>query len=212
MPQGKALPEDEPERTVVLRVPAAAGRDAAPRGSGGSGRPAGSAGAPPEPARRHSPGAVLAGAASVLVLVAVGAFVVGTGGGGKAGDAAPAASPAVPGTQGPSGGVRCSGDDCTGHDPEAMGCGGPHARTVAQAPVDGAHVEIRYSGACRAAWARVTGAARGDTLSVTARDAAQEETVGEAGEAYTPMVAAADPAAPSACVVSAAGPRGCVEG
>jgi len=90
-----------------------------------------------------------------------------------------------------------------------MGCGCPHARTVAEAVMGDARVEARYSEACEAAWARVAGAAPGDTLRITVAEASQRGEVGEPGETYTPMIAAADPDAPTACVTTPAGTERC---
>ena len=65
-------------------------------------------------------------------------------------------------------GVECSGADCTGQDPENMGCGGELAQTANSVTVGTTLVEVRYSKTCEAAWARITQAAPGDQVDVTA--------------------------------------------
>ncbi|MEE1939425.1 DUF2690 domain-containing protein [Streptomyces sp. TRM 70361] len=172
--------------------------------------PPGPAG-PPSPARRPL-GPLLAGAASALVLVATGAFVLSLRGEGEGAAAPSATSSPSASAPAPPEGVECDGPDCTGRDPEAMGCGGRHAETVADAMLGETYVEVRYSEVCRAAWARASGAGPGDTLRITAAEAAERGEVGESGEAYTPMVAAADPKAPSACLVTPEGTERCTAG
>lgn len=109
-------------------------------------------------------------------------------------------------------GVKCTGATCTGEDPEGMGCGGAHARTTASAWIGGAYVETRYSEVCAAAWARISAAALGDTLTVGPAGAtgpAQRTRIGGTAAAYTPMLAATAPAAVRACVTLASGVHGC---
>ncbi|MFE5510195.1 DUF2690 domain-containing protein [Streptomyces sp. NPDC056529] len=60
-----------------------------------------------------------------------------------------------------------------------MGCGGPLAVTVARARVGAVGVEVRHSAACSASWARITGAAPGDTVSVEVAGATERATVPE---------------------------------
>jgi len=170
---------------------------------------------------RRPAGTIAAGAASALVLVAVAAFVLSAGvkggtdeeaGNGERTTAPPVSSPTASGEPARSAGAECGGEDCTGRDPEAMGCGGPHVRTVAEAVVGEARVEVRYSEACGAAWARVSGAGPGDTLRITTAEASQHGEVGASGRARTLMVAAATPGAASACVTTPAGAQGCTAG
>ncbi|QNE75471.1 DUF2690 domain-containing protein [Streptomyces finlayi] len=155
--------------------------------------------------------------------VAVGAVLLAApgDGGGKDG-AKPSASPATKAPALPAG-VECAGADCTGQDPEAMGCGGELARTVARATVGGSLVEVRYSKTCAASWARITEAAPGDTVRISAGGQGQDGTVstdagagGDAGadpvadtDAYTPMVAVGKPADAKACAVLVSGTKGC---
>ncbi|MEU7033985.1 DUF2690 domain-containing protein [Streptomyces sp. NPDC046237] len=113
-------------------------------------------------------------------------------------------------------GVKCTGAGCTGQDPEAMGCGGTFATTVSRSPVGAAGLlEVRHSGTCGAAWVRVTGAAPGDTLSITAgtgAGASQDTTVGADPDAYSPMVAVVNATDATACVTRTSGARVCTGG
>ncbi|MEU7280257.1 DUF2690 domain-containing protein [Streptomyces sp. NPDC045431] len=157
---------------------------------------------------------VLAGVLGVL-LVAVGAYLVsGLGGdedgpGGTPVAKSPSASPSTSASEPVPEGVKCTGDDCTGQDPEAMGCGGQYATTVASATVGTAKVEVRYSKTCGAAWARLTQAKAGDTVRITSGDATQNGAVKIDTDAYTPMVAAAEAADAKACATLATGTKGC---
>lgn len=51
----------------------------------------------------------------------------------------------------------CYSSGCTGLDPVAEGCSGDPT-TIASNSEDGFTIEIRYSGACHAVWARATSA------------------------------------------------------
>lgn len=158
------------------------------------------------------------GVLGALLVVTAALLLVDLGGsgGGAAPVAAPPPSTAPPTTQRASlpPGVGCSGPDCTGRDPEAMGCGGPLATTVARARVGTARVEVRYSATCAAAWARITGAAPGDTVSVEAGGAARRATVAPGAaaaetDAYTSMLAVDSGTAAKACGTLVSGSRGC---
>ncbi|WP_394817137.1 DUF2690 domain-containing protein, partial [Streptomyces griseus] len=108
-------------------------------------------------------------------------------------------------------GVECSGADCTGQDPEAMGCGGEFARTVASAVVGGSKVEVRYSKVCSAAWARLTEAAIGDTVQITGGEDPQNGEVMGDTDAYTPMVAVKKASDAKACATLTSGTKGCTD-
>ncbi|MFI9112155.1 helix-turn-helix domain-containing protein [Streptomyces venezuelae] len=203
-------------------------RDAAgpePRGAIGT-EPRGAAARAPRRPEASAPAAsprrtVLLYAVGVLgALLVVTAALLLVDLGGSGGGAAPAAAPPVttapPTTQRASlpPGVGCSGPDCTGQDPEAMGCGGTLATTVARARVGTARVEVRYSATCAAAWARITGAAPGDTVSVEAGGAARRATVAPGAaaaetDAYTSMLAVDSGTAAKACGTLVSGGRGC---
>ncbi|MBP0461079.1 DUF2690 domain-containing protein [Streptomyces montanisoli] len=160
---------------------------AAPGGHGGSGRSGGKAAAPAPAPTATDPAATASPSPSA--------------------SASASAGPSLPG------GVRCAPGACAGEDPEATGCAGGNASTLAAARVGGAYVEVRYSATCRAAWARVTGAPSGATLRITPGGspvaAGAEADAGAGVGTYTPMVAAADPHGLRACLTPAHGPRGC---
>ncbi|MFD3971357.1 DUF2690 domain-containing protein [Streptomyces cyaneofuscatus] len=110
----------------------------------------------------------------------------------------------------PPAGVECQGADCAGQNPDEMGCGGDHARTVSAAQVGAARVEVRYSEVCSAAWARLTEAGAGDTVTITGGGAADAQNGAvTVTEAYTPMVAVKKAADAKACATLTAGTKGC---
>ncbi|KQX59067.1 MULTISPECIES: DUF2690 domain-containing protein [unclassified Streptomyces] len=178
--------------------------------------------APTPASRRHRVLLYVVGTLGALLVVTAALLLVDLGGSDGADDRAAAPSPttAPPATRPPSlpPGVRCAGADCTGQDPEAMGCGGELATTVARARVGTALIEVRYSGTCGAAWARITGAAPGDTVSVEAASTVRNATVAPdadtaaATDAYTPMVAVGSGTAARACGALANGREGCTAG
>ncbi|MYW34354.1 DUF2690 domain-containing protein, partial [Streptomyces sp. SID2119] len=107
-------------------------------------------------------------------------------------------------------GVECQGAECAGQNPDEMGCGGDHARTVSTAQVGAARVEVRYSEVCSAAWARLTEAGAGDTVTITGGAAADAQNGAvTVTEAYTPMVAVRKAADAKACATLTAGTKGC---
>ncbi|EFG65213.1 conserved hypothetical protein, partial [Streptomyces sp. SPB074] len=101
-------------------------------------------------------------------------------------------------------GVRCAGTGCGGKDPEAMGCGGELARTTDRATVGSRLVEVRYSEVCGAAWARITQAGPGDTVTARVGGHAQRATVEDTGDAYTRMLSVPAPGRARACAEVAA--------
>ncbi|MFF8508694.1 helix-turn-helix domain-containing protein [Streptomyces sp. NPDC015492] len=165
------------------------------------------------------------GIVGALLVVTAALLLVDLGGSeGPGGDdraAAPTTTTAPPTTR-PADlppGVRCAGSDCTGRDPEEMGCGGPLATTVARAVVGGAQVEVRHSETCGASWARLSGGAPRDTVTIRVGDAERSATVAEGADtvatgtdAYTPMVAVPPGAAAQACGLLADGGEGCTTG
>ncbi|MEU2546450.1 DUF2690 domain-containing protein [Streptomyces roseolus] len=167
--------------------------------------------------RRASPLLYVAGIVGAALVVIAAVLLVDLGGTGKA----PAAAPPPPATTtaptpGPSlpEGVRCTGADCGGLDPEDMGCGGPLATTVARARVGTALVEVRHSEACAAAWARISGGAPGDEVSVQAGTAVRVAYVladGDGG-AYTAMIPVPSGGAARACAALTGGEDGCTGG
>lgn len=199
--------------------------------SGGYGHPSAGYGSPPsghgEPPHRGSDRrgrpsgggsrrmvTFVAGVVGVLVVIAGAFFLLNDGGGEENEGAKPSPSPTVSREQKLPPGVKCGGDDCTGKDPEAMGCGGDLVTTAATATVGTAAVEVRYSKTCGTAWARVTQAAQGDEVRISAAGRNQQTgTVSGVGDtvAYTPMVAVKSPADAEACVTTASGVEGCTE-
>ncbi|WP_030855470.1 XRE family transcriptional regulator [Streptomyces griseus] len=170
----------------------------------------------PAPGRRRrvSPLLYAAGALGAALVVTAAVLLADLGGSAAPPAAAPPPPAATTVSPSPSAlpdGVRCTGADCDGQDPERMGCGGPHATTVARVRVGTALVEVRRSSVCAAAWARITGAAAGDEVSVRAGAAVRAERVPGSGDtdAYTPMVAVPPGGGVRACASRPDGTEGC---
>lgn len=208
--RASAVPE---QRGSLARVPRQPGPASVPD-SGGPGEGGARAGRAPgrETGRRRRVTMFLAGAVGAFLLTAAAVLLTDFGGGGDAVDAVaattPSGQPAGSAPQLPAG-VDCEGADCTGQDPEAMGCGGRFADTVARATVDGGLLEVRYSETCGAAWARLTQASTGDTVRITAGPAEEKGTVDADADAYTPMVAVVEASDAKACATLASGTTGC---
>jgi hypothetical protein len=155
----------------------------------------------------------VAGVVGVLVVIAGAFFLLDDGGKKEKEGAGPSPSPtATPSKKLPPG-VKCSGDQCTGKDAEDMGCGGDLVTTEQSVTVGTTLVEVRYSKICGAVWGRVTQAAQGDEVQISAGKARQTGSVTTAGDtiAYTPMVAVPDAADATACVTLASGGKGCTQ-
>ncbi|MFB8144860.1 XRE family transcriptional regulator [Streptomyces parvus] len=183
-------------------------RNAAAGADSGSGRNARGTGPGKAPGGRRK-GLMLAVGAVGALIVVVGAVLLAPGGDDTAkATPSPSATPTSKAPELPVG-VECSGADCAGQDPEAMGCGGEFARTVASAVVGGSKVEVRYSKVCSAAWARLTEAAIGDTVQITGgADPQNGEVMGDT-DAYTPMVAVKKASDAKACATLTSGTKGC---
>ncbi|MET7680165.1 DUF2690 domain-containing protein [Streptomyces sp. NPDC005423] len=153
------------------------------------------------------------------VLVVVGALLLFTGvhhdSKTTGAHAAASATPSARTDAAQPAGVRCAGASCSGKDAVAMGCAkdADAVRTVRTAIVGTTVVEVRYSKVCEAAWGRITGAAPGDVVQVTAGGAKETGSVTAAGDtlAYTPMLAVRDAAGATACVTLASGAHGCAK-
>ncbi|MEU3447042.1 DUF2690 domain-containing protein [Streptomyces thermolilacinus] len=159
-----------------------------------------------------------AGALGTLLVFGAAMFLSGLGDTGEArptarpADAKPAAPPGAGATPSLPVGVGCYRGACDGQDPHTMGCGGAHASTVASTIVDTALVEVRYSRACRASWARISRAAPGDTVEVNAPGGTTRSATADAdGDAYTPMVVLPAGTDASACAALRGGTTGCTE-
>ncbi|MCQ4212541.1 helix-turn-helix domain-containing protein [Streptomyces longispororuber] len=147
--------------------------------------------------------------AAIVVLIA---YVLTSSGDDKGNKAEPTPAPTTSAPQLPAG-VQCVGADCTGKDPEAMGCGGDLADSPATTTVGTVTVQVRYSKTCKAAWARVQGATPGDSVQLKAgAKASKKGLVGDADtDAYTPMLAVGSAAEAKACATLASGQKGCTE-
>ncbi|GGK67584.1 XRE family transcriptional regulator [Streptomyces flaveus] len=175
-------------------------------------RPPRSGGSPDAPRRKRRVAMFLAGVVGALVLIAAALYLTDSGGDGGSGDEAkPTPTPSV--SKNLPAGVQCSGKDCTGQDPENMGCGGELATTADSVTVGTALVEIRYSETCGAAWARITQAAVGDEVQISTAGAAEQTgTVKVDTDTYTPMVAVKDAGDAKACATVGSGEEGCTSG
>ena len=153
---------------------------------------------------------ILAGLIGAALVVAL-AYVL-TSGGDKGHKAEPKPTPTTSAPKLPAG-VKCVGDSCTGKDPETMGCGGEHAVSAARAASGTTTVEVRYSKTCKAAWARVQGAAPGDSVRLdSGTQSSDKGLVGDADtDAYTPMLAVGSATDAKACVTLAAGTKVCTQ-
>ncbi|MFI9213451.1 DUF2690 domain-containing protein [Streptomyces sp. NPDC053253] len=198
-------PSEADDRTMQIR------RFAAPD-------PAPAASPPPAPpaARRRPLLLYAVGTLGALLVVTAALLLVDLGGTDGTDDRAvappsPTTPTAAPSTSLPAG-VKCAGAGCAGRDPEAMGCGGPLATTVARARAGAVQVEVRHSATCAAAWARISGAAPGDTVTVSAGGATRRAEVVSAGadtDAYTPMLAVTAGTDATACATLADGIEHC---
>ncbi|MCD7443924.1 DUF2690 domain-containing protein [Streptomyces lincolnensis] len=156
----------------------------------------------------------LAGLVGVAALVAAAFFLMDLGGKDKKDAAVPSPSPSVSTDQNLPDGVKCRGASCTGKDAESMGCSGDLVTTAKTATVGTTVVEVRYSETCDAAWGRITQAAQGDAVTVTAGTAAEQNgQIGAAADtiAYTPMIAVKDAGEAKACATLASGQKGCTK-
>ncbi|WP_432179986.1 DUF2690 domain-containing protein [Streptomyces sp. NBC_00063] len=225
-PQGRAPLEDSlpygsgrgqgfrPHERAGGGVPYAdgAGAHADGGGPGPAGQPGTGDGPPDRQRRKRRLTMFLAGVVGALVVIAAAVYLTDAGKGGKDDDAKPQATPTSSAPELPAG-VQCSGKDCTGKDPEAMGCGGEFARTTDSVLVGQAKIEVRYSKTCGAAWARITQAAPGDEVRIQQAGTAgvQKGTVNADFDAYTPMVAVTKASEAKACATLKAGQEGCTQ-
>ncbi|MFJ6690215.1 DUF2690 domain-containing protein [Streptomyces sp. NPDC091294] len=176
---------------------------------------------PPEPPPSRGPAGPRLGRGRLLVVLAS-VCAVTAGGVGSAllllphrpGDRGahgpPSAAPSAPGP-------RCRGAACEGQDPMHMYCGsGPDTLTT-ERTATGARVELRYSPACQAGWARMWGTRVGDRLEVTAGGPTRRAQIADEVDAesyvYTVMTAARPGSVVRACFrpASAYGERECVD-
>jgi hypothetical protein len=149
----------------------------------------------------------------VGVLVVIGAVFFFTDRNGTKHENAAKPSPSATTHTTPPPGVKCTGSACDGKDAEAMGCSGDLVTTAKTVTVGTTTLEVRYSKACGTAWGRITGAAQGDKVQVSAGKARQAGETSGVGDtiAYTPMVAVKNPAEAKACATLASGRTGCTK-
>jgi hypothetical protein len=154
----------------------------------------------------------LAGLVGVLVVIGA-VFFFTNRDGGKHHNAAKPPSPSATAHATPPPGVKCTGSACDGKDAEAMGCSGDLVTTAKTATIGTTTLEVRYSKACGTAWGRITGAAEGDKVQISAGTARQTGETSGVGDtiAYTPMVAVKNAAEAKACATLASGRTGCTK-
>ncbi|WP_437071345.1 DUF2690 domain-containing protein [Streptomyces sp. enrichment culture] len=189
-------------------------------GPAGAPGPVGAYGEPPRGPRPAPSGgkggrrltAILAGVVGVAAVAGAAFFLLG-GGDEKNEGTDPKPSPTATSKPVLPPGVDCVGESCTGKDAEAMGCGGDLVTTAGSVTVGTTLVEVRYSEICKAAWGRITAAAPGDEVKVTAGKSTQTGSITLAGDtiAYTPMVAVKNADEAVACATLAVGTTGCTE-
>ncbi|WP_314171717.1 DUF2690 domain-containing protein [Streptomyces winkii] len=194
---------------------------ASPDGAGavGAAGAAGAAGDPDFPDGPNADGrssrgrrvaALLGGALSVFAVLGVGVLVFGLPG--QTGNSAASPTPsATSSARDLPAGVKCQGKDCSGKDPEKMGCGGQNVKSSRSAFVGPSMVEVRYSKVCKAAWGRITGAAQGDSLKISAGGQAESDKVDATNDAYTEMVSVGSATEARACATLVAGTTGCTK-
>ncbi|MEU3691662.1 helix-turn-helix domain-containing protein [Streptomyces narbonensis] len=208
--------DDRTMRIRRLEASQAPSRASAPTAPTAPTAPAATPDSPPPPRPRRTLLLYATGTLGALLVVTAALLLVDLGGAGDGADgrAAPPPSPTAP-TAAPStdlpAGVKCAGAACTGRDPEAMGCGGPLATTVARTRAGTALVEVRHSETCAAAWARISGAAPGDTVTVEVAGATRRASVpaGADTDAYTPMLAVTAAGDATACATLTDGSETC---
>ncbi|TJZ53137.1 XRE family transcriptional regulator [Streptomyces piniterrae] len=106
----------------------------------------------------------------------------------------------------------CRGTACDGKDPRSMYCGaqGMVATALERTAATGAHVEVRYSTACGAAWGRMRDGRIGDRVEVSVpgarpRSAKVADRFDAEGYLVTPMAAAGGPEGVRLCLFPAGG-------
>ncbi|MBP8534778.1 XRE family transcriptional regulator [Streptomyces sp. MK37H] len=219
---GKDRPRVEPpdpEQPLVATAPVFPARAASAGRAPDSAEPPSPASSPrsssPSPRGRKRAAALFAGGlVGALLLVAGAVLLLEAGGDGEKRGERPTTAPATSARQQLPEGVKCVGQDYTGQDPQAMGCG-TSATTTADVTVGTAYVEVRYSKTCKAAWARIARATPGDVIQVKAPGVSggaarsQSGRVGADGDAYTKMIPVDAAARATACATLGGGTRAC---
>ncbi|TGA84537.1 DUF2690 domain-containing protein [Streptomyces palmae] len=107
--------------------------------------------------------------------------------------------------------VECFADSCAGKDPKKAGCGAD-AWTSALRRVGKVYVELRYSDACAAAWARISWGRPGDVARVVgAKGRSYQDKVHYDTDVFSAMVPAPSPSAARACTRLTSGAHGCTK-
>lgn len=159
--------------------------------------PADPAPGPQRPSRRRHYGL----AAAVLVLLGAGALWLAAPweSARPSDDAAPAAATPSPGAL-----AVCEGEACTGLEPNYTVCRNDAVTTFVDAD-EVVGVELRYSRACKAAWARIGQTRPGDIARITDRDGRTQKRAQISGHGtHSAMLPAAHPRDVTACAVLAA--------
>lgn len=209
----------DPEQPLVATAPVLPARAASAGRAPDSAEPPSPAPSPPSSSRssrgRKRVAALFAGGlVGALLLVAGAVLLLDAGGHSEKRGQKPTIAPATSARQQLPEGVKCAGQDCTGQDPQAMGCG-TSATTTADVTVGTAYVEVRYSRTCKAAWARIARATPGDVIQVKAPGAnggtarSQSGRVDADGDAYTKMIPVDSAARATACATLGGGTRAC---
>ncbi|MFI9249204.1 DUF2690 domain-containing protein [Streptomyces sp. NPDC053069] len=203
---GPAVSSDAAGRVPDTPTPYGGQQPHAPAPRPGGGAPA------PGNAGRQRVIMFVSGLVGVLVVIAAVYFFTHRGGAQHENTAKPPSPSATPNASAPPG-VKCTGSACNGKDAEAMGCSGDLVTTARTVTVGTTTLEVRYSKACGTAWGRITGAAQGDKVQITAgkvRQTGETTTVGDT-IAYTPMVAVKNAAEAKACATLASGRTACTK-
>ncbi|MFH9980943.1 DUF2690 domain-containing protein [Streptomyces sp. NPDC017179] len=104
--------------------------------------------------------------------------------------------------------VTCFAESCEGKDPKEEGCG--DVWTAALSKLAGVYVELRYSDACKAAWARISWGRPGDVARVLGSDGrTHRRAVSYDTDTFSAMVYAPSPSTARACVALTSGVQGC---
>lgn len=177
--------EAEPEagESAGATAPAEAGESAAAEES-------------PVPARRNRRTLWGSLAAAALLVAGAGVYTVAALSG-EDKPPAPKPTPVVK-VAGPAAG--CTLAACEGRDPKKMNCGADAVTVRTGSIPPDLVIELRYSGACKAAWGRISFAEVGATVLVNNSDgAAQADVVHYDRDVYTPLIAAPDHGSVFAC-------------
>lgn len=107
--------------------------------------------------------------------------------------------------------VNCFADSCTGKNPKLAGCGGD-SWTAALTESGSVYIELRYSDACKAAWARISWAKPGDIAQIVGPAGRKYEgKVHYATDNFSAMIAAPSPSEARACALLTTRVRFCTD-